>query len=37
MLRAMALSNALVIVPDGNGFDAGDRVDIMLLTEIADL
>jgi molybdopterin molybdotransferase len=37
MLRAMAMSNALAIVPEGNGFEAGDRVDIVLLGEISDL
>jgi molybdopterin molybdotransferase len=37
MLRAMAMSNALAIVPDGYGFDAGDRVNVMLLAEIADM
>lgn len=31
MLHAMADSNALAIVPDGEGISAGDRVDVLLL------
>jgi molybdopterin molybdotransferase len=37
MLRAMAESNALAIVPESDGIDAGDRVEVMLLGEILDL
>ena len=32
MLRAMALSNALALLPDGPGVEAGGRVDVMVLT-----
>jgi molybdenum cofactor synthesis domain-containing protein len=32
LLRAMALANALAIVPDGDGIDAGGDVEVMLLT-----
>ena len=31
MLHAMALSNALALLPDGPGIDRGDEVDVMLL------
>ena len=30
-LRAMALGNALAVLPDGNGVDAGESVTVMLL------
>jgi molybdenum cofactor synthesis domain-containing protein len=32
MLRAMALANALALVPDGNGVGAGEQVELLLLT-----
>ena len=32
MLRAMALANALALIPDGDGIAAGGEVDILLLT-----
>jgi molybdopterin molybdotransferase len=32
LLRAMALANALAILPDGDGVDAGGSVKVMLLT-----
>ena len=32
MLRAMALANALALIPDGDGARAGDEVDVLLLT-----
>jgi len=32
LLRAMALANALAIVPDGDGIDEGGDVEVMLLT-----
>jgi molybdenum cofactor synthesis domain-containing protein len=32
MLRAMALANALALVPDGNGVGAGEDVELLLLT-----
>jgi len=32
MLRAMALANALALVPDGNGVGAGEEVELLLLT-----
>jgi molybdopterin molybdotransferase len=32
LLRAMALANALAIVPDGDGLAEGENVDAMLLT-----
>ncbi len=32
LLRAMALANALAVVPDGEGFDEGEEVEVMLLT-----
>jgi molybdopterin biosynthesis enzyme len=32
MLRAMALANALALVPDGEGIGAGEEVDVLLLT-----
>lgn len=32
LLRAMALANALAIVPDGDGVDAGADVDVLLLS-----
>jgi molybdopterin molybdotransferase len=31
MLRAMALANALALVPDGEGVGTGDEVDVLLL------
>jgi molybdopterin molybdotransferase len=31
MLRAMAMANALALLPDGDGVRAGERVEIMLL------
>jgi molybdenum cofactor synthesis domain-containing protein len=31
LLRAMALANALAVVPDGSGVEAGGDVDVMLL------
>jgi molybdopterin molybdotransferase len=32
LLRAMALANALALLPDGDGVEAGDTVKVMLLT-----
>lgn len=32
LLRAMALANALVLLPDGDGVDAGEEVRVMLLS-----
>jgi molybdopterin biosynthesis enzyme len=32
LLRAMALANALALVPDGGGIDAGADVDVLLLS-----
>ena len=32
MLRAMALANALALLPDGDGVDAGEIVNVMVLT-----
>lgn len=32
LLRAMALANALAILPDGDGADAGEDVEVMLLS-----
>jgi molybdopterin biosynthesis enzyme len=32
LLRAMALANALVVLPDGPGVQAGATVEAMLLT-----
>ena len=32
LLRAMALANALVLLPDGDGVDAGAEVRVMLLS-----
>jgi molybdenum cofactor synthesis domain-containing protein len=32
LLRAMALANALAVVPDGDGVDEGGEVDVLLLT-----
>ena len=32
LLRAMALANALALLPDGDGVDAGGAVKVMLLT-----
>jgi molybdopterin biosynthesis enzyme len=32
LLRAMALANALAVLPDGEGVDAGGTVKVMLLT-----
>lgn len=32
LLRAMALANALVMLPDGDGVEAGDEVRLMLLS-----
>ena len=32
LLRAMALANALALLPDGEGVDAGSEVQVMLLT-----
>ncbi|MDQ4068114.1 MAG: molybdopterin molybdotransferase MoeA [Actinomycetota bacterium] len=32
LLRAMALANALALLPDGDGVDEGTTVDVMLLT-----
>ncbi len=36
VLSAMALANALALIPDGEGVSAGDPVDVMLLTAPAD-
>jgi len=30
-LHATALANALAVVPDGDGFDAGAEVEVLLL------
>lgn len=32
MLRAMALANALALLPDGDGINAGDDVEVLLLS-----
>ena len=32
LLRAMALANALAVVPDGEGVAGGEEVEVMLLT-----
>jgi molybdopterin molybdotransferase len=32
MLRAMALANALALIPDGDSIGVGDEVDVLLLT-----
>ena len=32
LLRAMALANALALVPDGDGVEQGGSVDVWLLT-----
>jgi molybdopterin biosynthesis enzyme len=32
MLRAMALANALALIPDGEGISAGGEVDVLLLS-----
>ena len=32
MLRAMALANALAVLPDGEGVDAGAIVQVIVLT-----
>jgi molybdopterin biosynthesis enzyme len=32
MLRAMALANALALLPDGEGVDEGELVKVMVLT-----
>ncbi len=34
LLRAMALANALALVPDGDGVAAGGTVDVMVLGTI---
>ena len=34
LLRAMALANALALLPDGDGVDAGGAVEVMLLGTI---
>ena len=31
LLRSMALANALAVLPDGDGFAAGDELDVLLL------
>jgi hypothetical protein len=31
MLRAMALANALALVPDGDGVPAGGAVEVMVI------
>ena len=31
LLRAMALANALAVLPDGDGVEAGENVNVMLL------
>jgi molybdopterin biosynthesis enzyme len=36
VLSAMALANALALIPDGVGVSAGDPVDVMLLNAPAD-
>ncbi|MGH8973291.1 MAG: molybdopterin molybdotransferase MoeA [Acidimicrobiia bacterium] len=36
VLSAMALANALTLIPDGEGVSAGDPVDVMLLDAPAD-
>jgi molybdopterin biosynthesis enzyme len=36
VLSAMALANALALIPDGEGVSAGDLVDVMLLDAPAD-
>ncbi len=37
LLRAMALANALAVVPDGDGVDAGGEVEVMVLGEVGAL
>jgi molybdopterin biosynthesis enzyme len=34
-LSAMARANALVVLPDGPGVDAGDPVDVVLFGDVA--
>lgn len=36
MLWAMAKANALAVVPDGDGYRAGERLDVVLLEAIVD-
>lgn len=37
LLRAMALANALAVVPDGDGVEAGGDVEVMVLGEVGAL
>jgi molybdopterin biosynthesis enzyme len=36
VLSAMALANALALIPDGEGVAAGERIEVMLLDAPAD-